>query len=105
MFFTCVFSSAGLSPVAELRHPVKCPPRVVDSFVSNGHSEDVDSAESFIKQAMEIIMDEAVKKATDVHEKVKNSSGSPSVCFGLTLNGEMCVFLLTRCVSGVPQKS
>ncbi|XP_028280995.1 acidic amino acid decarboxylase GADL1 [Parambassis ranga] len=60
----------GLSPVAELRHPVKCPPRVVDSFVSNGHSEEVDSAESFIKQAMEIIMDEAVKKATDVHEKV-----------------------------------
>ncbi|KAM9309142.1 acidic amino acid decarboxylase GADL1-like [Pholidichthys leucotaenia] len=40
-----------------------------DSFILNDHTMD-ETAERFISQAMEIIMEEAVKKATKVQEKV-----------------------------------
>uniref|UniRef100_A0A3Q4M9X0 Glutamate decarboxylase-like protein 1-like n=1 Tax=Neolamprologus brichardi TaxID=32507 RepID=A0A3Q4M9X0_NEOBR len=40
------------------------------SFDVNGSTADEQISESFIRQAMEIIVDEAVKKATNVQEKV-----------------------------------
>ncbi|XP_037532396.1 acidic amino acid decarboxylase GADL1, partial [Nematolebias whitei] len=43
---------------------------VGDSVFQNGSSEKIHGEESFIHQAMEIIIDEAVKKATNVNEKV-----------------------------------
>ncbi|XP_038568195.1 acidic amino acid decarboxylase GADL1-like [Micropterus salmoides] len=52
------------------RLPVKCPSVFIDNFVLNGPTVDVHAAESFIHQAMEIILDEAVTKATNVREKV-----------------------------------
>lgn len=51
--------------------PVKWSPVVMDNFVVNSPTVDMHAAESFIHQAMEIILNEAVKKATDVREKVK----------------------------------
>lgn len=55
------------------RLPLRCSPLVKESFVLKSPAVDVHASESFIHQAMEIIMDEAVKKATDVREKVKAS--------------------------------
>ncbi|KAM6909727.1 cysteine sulfinic acid decarboxylase [Xenentodon cancila] len=64
------FSCEGQSPVAVLSHPEKCCPGVSDSFVLNGSAVDMLAGERFLQQAMEIIMDEAIKKATNVKEKV-----------------------------------
>ena len=44
---------------------------VIDDVVLNGPTLDVLAAENFIHQSMAIIMEDAVKKATDVREKVK----------------------------------
>lgn len=52
-------------------HPVKCSPIVIDDVPLNGPTLNVLAAENFIHQSMEIIMEDAVKKATDVREKVK----------------------------------
>uniref|UniRef100_A0A7N8YID6 Glutamate decarboxylase like 1 n=1 Tax=Mastacembelus armatus TaxID=205130 RepID=A0A7N8YID6_9TELE len=52
------------SNVADSRLPV------INNFVLNGPTVDVHAAEEFVHQAMEIIMDEAVRKSTDVKEKV-----------------------------------
>ncbi|KAK2844058.1 hypothetical protein Q5P01_010717 [Channa striata] len=54
----------------DCRLPVKCSPVVTDSFILSNPMFDLQATESFIHQAMEIIMEEAVKKATDVTEKV-----------------------------------
>lgn len=51
-----------------MAQPEKCSP--AGSFDVNGSTADEQIAESFIRQAMEIIVDEAVKKATNVQEKV-----------------------------------
>ncbi|XP_014899047.1 acidic amino acid decarboxylase GADL1-like [Poecilia latipinna] len=51
----------GETAVGELINPEKGSP---------GAAEDMEAAESFIQQAMEIILQEAVKKATNVKEKV-----------------------------------
>lgn len=50
-------------------HQEKGPVAVSDSVYLNGSSEETHATESFIHQAMEII-DEGVKKATNVKEKV-----------------------------------
>uniref|UniRef100_A0A669BLT3 Acidic amino acid decarboxylase GADL1 n=1 Tax=Oreochromis niloticus TaxID=8128 RepID=A0A669BLT3_ORENI len=60
-----VKSSESQALVAE---PEKCSP--AGSFDVNSSTADEQVAESFIRQAMEIIVDEAVKKATNVQEKV-----------------------------------
>ncbi|XP_035765855.1 acidic amino acid decarboxylase GADL1-like [Neolamprologus brichardi] len=58
-------SCESQAPVAQ---PEKCSP--AGSFDVNGSTADEQISESFIRQAMEIIVDEAVKKATNVQEKV-----------------------------------
>nr|XP_020462422.1 acidic amino acid decarboxylase GADL1 [Monopterus albus] len=60
----------GQSLVADPRLPGKCYPAVIDNFILNGPTVDVHAVESFVHHAMEMIMDEAVKKASDVQEKV-----------------------------------
>lgn len=62
----------GQSTTGELRNPEKC---------SSNIALDMEAAESFIQQAMEIIFQEAVKKATDVKEKVNQSPSCSSVVF------------------------
>lgn len=57
-----VINLKGQTTVGELTNPEKGSP---------GAAEDMEAAESFIQQAMEIILQEAVKKATNVKEKVK----------------------------------
>lgn len=57
---------------------------VSDSAFQNGSSEEIHGEESFIHQAMEIIIDEAVKKATNVNEKVRiNSLSEPQIYFAI----------------------
>ncbi|XP_040901337.1 acidic amino acid decarboxylase GADL1-like [Toxotes jaculatrix] len=63
-------SCGSQSHVADPVPPVKCSPAVIENFVLNASPVDAHAAESFIHQAMELIMDEAVKKATNVREKV-----------------------------------
>ncbi|KAL0963340.1 hypothetical protein UPYG_G00304980 [Umbra pygmaea] len=53
---------------AELQ--VKRAPVVVDGVTLNGPTLDIQEAEGFLRDAMFIIMEEAVRKATDVKEKV-----------------------------------
>ncbi|XP_004560128.1 acidic amino acid decarboxylase GADL1 [Maylandia zebra] len=53
---------------APVTQPEKCSP--AGSFDVSSSTADEQIAESFIRQAMEIIVDEAVKKATNVQEKV-----------------------------------
>ncbi|XP_010891028.1 acidic amino acid decarboxylase GADL1 [Esox lucius] len=48
----------------------KRPPVLVDGVTLNGPTLDIREAESFLRDAMPIIMEEAVRKATDVKEKV-----------------------------------
>ncbi|XP_045552186.1 acidic amino acid decarboxylase GADL1 isoform X1 [Salmo salar] len=48
----------------------KRPPVLVDGVTLNGPTLDIREAESFLREAMPIIMEEAVWKATDVKEKV-----------------------------------
>ncbi|XP_030015110.1 acidic amino acid decarboxylase GADL1 [Sphaeramia orbicularis] len=48
----------------------KCPPVLVDDVYLNGPTLDVNGAEDFIRESMRIITEDAVKKATDVREKV-----------------------------------
>uniref|UniRef100_A0AAZ3PR72 Glutamate decarboxylase like 1 n=1 Tax=Oncorhynchus tshawytscha TaxID=74940 RepID=A0AAZ3PR72_ONCTS len=48
----------------------KRPPVLVDGVTLNGPTLDIREAESFLRDAMPIIMEEAVWKATDVKEKV-----------------------------------
>ncbi|XP_042279584.1 acidic amino acid decarboxylase GADL1-like isoform X1 [Thunnus maccoyii] len=61
--------SKNQSPEADCVQPVKCPV-VIDDVPLNGPTLNVHAAEGFINQAMAIIMEDAVKKATDVREKV-----------------------------------
>ncbi|XP_072251094.1 LOW QUALITY PROTEIN: acidic amino acid decarboxylase GADL1-like [Leuresthes tenuis] len=64
-----VISGEGQSTVIESRHPEKYSPAVSESSGLNGSAVNI-HAENFIYQAMEIIIDEAVKKGTNVKEKV-----------------------------------
>ncbi|XP_029600197.1 acidic amino acid decarboxylase GADL1 isoform X2 [Salmo trutta] len=48
----------------------KRPPVLVDGVTLNGPTLDIREAESFLREAMPIVMEEAVWKATDVKEKV-----------------------------------
>ncbi|XP_055760216.1 acidic amino acid decarboxylase GADL1-like isoform X2 [Salvelinus fontinalis] len=48
----------------------KRPPVLVDGVTLNGPTLDIREAESFLRDAMPIIMEEAVWKATDIKEKV-----------------------------------
>lgn len=63
--------SKSQSPKADPGHPEKCSPVVIDDVSLNGPTLNVLAAENFIHQSMAIIMEDAVKKATDVREKVK----------------------------------
>lgn len=47
-----------------------CSPVVIDNVRLNGPAVNINATESFIHQAMDIIVEDAVKKATDVREKV-----------------------------------
>ncbi|XP_008284424.1 glutamate decarboxylase-like protein 1 [Stegastes partitus] len=62
--------SEGQSPVTDPGHPVKCSPVVIDDVSLNGPTLNVLAAEEFIHQSMDIIIEDAVKKASDVREKV-----------------------------------
>uniref|UniRef100_A0AAQ6AJP9 Glutamate decarboxylase like 1 n=1 Tax=Amphiprion ocellaris TaxID=80972 RepID=A0AAQ6AJP9_AMPOC len=62
--------SEGQSPVTDPGHSVKCSPVVIDDVLLNGTTLDIPAAEEFIHQSMAIIIEDAVKKATDVREKV-----------------------------------
>uniref|UniRef100_A0AAQ5ZW17 Glutamate decarboxylase like 1 n=1 Tax=Amphiprion ocellaris TaxID=80972 RepID=A0AAQ5ZW17_AMPOC len=57
-------------PVTDPGHSVKCSPVVIDDVLLNGTTLDIPAAEEFIHQSMAIIIEDAVKKATDVREKV-----------------------------------
>ncbi|XP_018521284.1 acidic amino acid decarboxylase GADL1 isoform X2 [Lates calcarifer] len=59
--------SESQSPAADPEDPQKCPPVVTDIGALNCSSLNV---ESFIEQSIAIIMEDVVKKATDVTEKV-----------------------------------
>ncbi|KAM7382401.1 hypothetical protein PAMP_002130 [Pampus punctatissimus] len=61
--------SKNLSLISDHMHRVKCP-LVIDDVPLNSPTLNVHAAESFIQQSMTIIMEDAVKKATDVREKV-----------------------------------
>ncbi|XP_071768120.1 acidic amino acid decarboxylase GADL1 [Centroberyx gerrardi] len=63
-------SSESQSPVVDLEPPVKSSPVLIDGISLNGPALDLRAAESFIQQSMAIIMEDAVRKATDVREKV-----------------------------------
>lgn len=58
-------SSTNQSPEAET-----CSPVFIDDVRLNGPAVNIKATESFIHQAMDIIMEDAVKKAIDVKEKV-----------------------------------
>ncbi|XP_051812384.1 acidic amino acid decarboxylase GADL1-like isoform X1 [Acanthochromis polyacanthus] len=62
--------SEGQSPVADPGLSEKCSPVVIDDVPLNGPTLDGLAAEEFIHQSMAIIIEDAVKKATDVKEKV-----------------------------------
>ncbi|XP_070767346.1 acidic amino acid decarboxylase GADL1-like [Enoplosus armatus] len=62
--------SESQSPKADPEHPAKCSPVVIDGVPLNGSTLNVLAAENFIHRSMSIIMEDAVKKATDVREKV-----------------------------------
>uniref|UniRef100_A0A672H7X0 Acidic amino acid decarboxylase GADL1-like n=1 Tax=Salarias fasciatus TaxID=181472 RepID=A0A672H7X0_SALFA len=51
-------------------HPVKCSPVMVDGVALNGPTVNILDSEDFLQQSMAIILEDAVKKATDVKEKV-----------------------------------
>uniref|UniRef100_A0A7N6FE27 Glutamate decarboxylase like 1 n=1 Tax=Anabas testudineus TaxID=64144 RepID=A0A7N6FE27_ANATE len=54
----------------DLKHQAKCSPTFMDNFAVNSPTGEMNATESFIHHAMEIILEDAVKKATDVREKV-----------------------------------
>ncbi|XP_011483251.1 acidic amino acid decarboxylase GADL1 isoform X1 [Oryzias latipes] len=60
----------GQGPEAGFRHLSKCCPAVRDGPALKEPPVEMSAAERFIHEAMEVIIDEAVKKATDVQEKV-----------------------------------
>lgn len=60
-------SSHGL-----MAHP-GCSPIVIDNVPLNGPTLNILDAEDFIQQSLAVILEDAVKKATDVREKVKMS--------------------------------
>ncbi|XP_051812386.1 acidic amino acid decarboxylase GADL1-like isoform X1 [Acanthochromis polyacanthus] len=62
--------SEGQSPVADPGLSEKCSPVVIDDVPLNGPTLDGLAAEEFIHQSMAIIIEDIVKKATDVKEKV-----------------------------------
>ncbi|XP_038568198.1 acidic amino acid decarboxylase GADL1-like isoform X2 [Micropterus salmoides] len=62
--------SESQSPKADPGHPEKCSPAVTDDVALNNSTLNVLAAENFIQQSLAIIMENAVKKATDVREKV-----------------------------------
>ncbi|GAA6217521.1 acidic amino acid decarboxylase GADL1 isoform X1 [Lates japonicus] len=62
--------SESQSPAGDPEHPQKCPPVVTDIVTLNCPSLNVLAAESFIEQSIAFIMEDVVKKATDVTEKV-----------------------------------
>ncbi|XP_004560156.1 acidic amino acid decarboxylase GADL1 [Maylandia zebra] len=55
---------------ADPGHPVKCSPVIIDNIPLNGPTVNVLASENFIHQSMSIIVENAIKKATDVREKV-----------------------------------
>ncbi|XP_071324421.1 acidic amino acid decarboxylase GADL1-like [Trachinotus anak] len=65
-----VNSCESRNNVADPRPHVKCSPGIIEDFVLNSSTADVHGTESFVHRAMELIMDDAVKKATNVREKV-----------------------------------
>uniref|UniRef100_A0A8C7X667 Glutamate decarboxylase like 1 n=1 Tax=Oryzias sinensis TaxID=183150 RepID=A0A8C7X667_9TELE len=60
----------GQGPEAGFRHLSKCCPAVRDGPALREPAVEMSAAERFIHEALEVIIDEAVKKATDVQEKV-----------------------------------
>uniref|UniRef100_A0A669CX16 Glutamate decarboxylase like 1 n=1 Tax=Oreochromis niloticus TaxID=8128 RepID=A0A669CX16_ORENI len=56
--------------LADPGHPVKCSPVIIDNVPLNGPTLNVLMSENFIHQSMSIIVEDAIKKATDVREKV-----------------------------------
>ncbi|XP_076594367.1 acidic amino acid decarboxylase GADL1-like isoform X2 [Chaetodon auriga] len=58
------------TPSADPGHSVKCCPDTIDAESLNSPGLNVLEAEDFIHQSMGIIMEDAVKKATDIREKV-----------------------------------
>ncbi|CAN9514030.1 unnamed protein product [Ophioblennius macclurei] len=58
------------TPTAEPGGPLKCSPVVVDDVPLSGPTLNISDSEDFLQQSMAIILEEAVKKATDVKEKV-----------------------------------
>lgn len=66
----------------------KCSPP--DAPVINGSTVDEAAAERFIQQAMELILDEAVKKGTNVKGKVKTQSS----CSSARCHRALCMALI-----------
>ncbi|XP_061570852.1 acidic amino acid decarboxylase GADL1-like [Cololabis saira] len=62
--------NSSQSPVARPGRPEKCCPVVIDDVPLNGPSLNIPDAEEFIQRSLAVIMEDAVKKATDVREKV-----------------------------------
>ncbi|KAM7382400.1 hypothetical protein PAMP_002129 [Pampus punctatissimus] len=57
-------------PAAELSHQPESSPVFINKFTINGLTLDIHTAENFVHQAMDIILEDAVKKVTNVGEKV-----------------------------------
>ncbi|XP_045071102.1 acidic amino acid decarboxylase GADL1-like [Coregonus clupeaformis] len=62
--------TSSKAPASPAEPKGKRPPVLVDGVTLNGPTLDIREAESFLRDAMPIIMEEAVWKATDVKEKV-----------------------------------
>uniref|UniRef100_A0A8C5DFL4 Uncharacterized protein n=1 Tax=Gouania willdenowi TaxID=441366 RepID=A0A8C5DFL4_GOUWI len=62
--------STNQSSVAASGHPVKPAPVIIDGIPINNLTRKVLDSQSFLSQSMNIILEDAVKKSTDVKEKV-----------------------------------
>ncbi|KAM7420139.1 hypothetical protein PAMA_014718 [Pampus argenteus] len=57
-------------PAAEPRHQPEASPLFINNCTINGLTLDIHTADNFVHQAMDIILEDAVKKVTNVREKV-----------------------------------
>ncbi|XP_028327522.1 cysteine sulfinic acid decarboxylase isoform X1 [Gouania willdenowi] len=64
------YSKEDQSSVAASGHPVKPAPVIIDGIPINNLTRKVLDSQSFLSQSMNIILEDAVKKSTDVKEKV-----------------------------------
>ncbi|KAM4633031.1 acidic amino acid decarboxylase GADL1-like [Polymixia lowei] len=62
--------SESQSPVADPGHQTKTPAVMIDGVALNDPAVDLHATDSFLPQALAIIMEDAVRRATDVREKV-----------------------------------